>query len=116
MPFLSYLINSFKNEITKSNGENETLNRQLTRMKEESEQYRQAVEVLKINLSKNPKYAILFVLQDIQQASVEELAKTVAIQLVFAERLMKELESEGWVEYNTDREHVTLKRSFLDIE
>ncbi|MHA1975595.1 MAG: hypothetical protein ACW98F_08335 [Candidatus Hodarchaeales archaeon] len=109
-------INSFKNEITKSNGENEALNRQLTRMKEESEQYKQAVEVLKINLSKNPKYAILFVLQDIQQASVEELAKTVAIQLVFAERLMKELESEGWIEFNTDRELVTLKRSFLDIE
>ncbi len=109
-------INSFKDEIIKSNGENEALNRQLTRLKEESEQYKQAVDVLKINLSKNPKYAILFVLQDIKQASVEELAKTVAIQLVFAERLMNELESEGWIEYNKDQARVTLKRSFLDIE
>ena len=71
---------------------------------------------MKINLSKNPKYAILFTLQDIQQASVEELAKTVAIQVVFAERLMKELESEGWIEYNEDRGNVTLKRSLLEIE
>ncbi len=109
-------LNTFQNEITKSNGENDVLTRQLTKLKEESEQYKQAVEVLKINLSKNPKYAILFVLQDIQKASVKELAKTVAIQLVFAERLMKELESEGWIDYNTDKELVTLKRSFLDIE
>ena len=32
------------------------------------------------------------------------------------ERLMNELESEGWIEYNKDQARVTLKRSFLDIE
>ncbi|MHA1349187.1 MAG: hypothetical protein ACTSQM_05510, partial [Candidatus Odinarchaeia archaeon] len=41
---------------------------------------KEAVEMLKIHLAKNPKYAILFLLQDIQKASVEELAKTVAKQ------------------------------------
>ncbi|MHA1237026.1 MAG: hypothetical protein ACTSQ9_05130 [Candidatus Hodarchaeales archaeon] len=85
-------------------------------MESKSSQLMETVEVLQIYLSKNPKYAIIFLLQDIQKASVEELAKTIAIQLVFTERLVKELESEGWIEYNVDKGQVTLKKSFLNVE
>jgi len=85
-------------------------------LESKSSQLMETVEVLQIYLSKNPKYAIIFLLQDIQKASVEELAKTIAIQLVFTERLVKELESEGWIEYNVDKGQVTLKKSFLNVE
>ena len=106
-------VQKHKNAITKNIQETTVLNKQISKLEAESSQLKETVEVLKIYLSKNPKYAILFLLQDIQQASVKELAKTVAIQIVFAERLVKELESEGWVEYNIDKETVTLKKSFL---
>ena len=75
-----------------------------------------AVETLRINLAKNPKYAILFVLQDIQQASIAELAKTVAIQQVFAERLMKELKDEGWISVDETTGNVTLEKALLDLD
>ncbi|MHA2073250.1 MAG: hypothetical protein ACW97X_01380 [Candidatus Hodarchaeales archaeon] len=77
---------------------------------------KKAVETLRINLAKNPKYAILFVLQDIQQATIAELAKTVAIQQVFAERLMKELKDEGWVSVDETTGIVTLEKALLDLE
>ncbi|MHA1541996.1 MAG: hypothetical protein ACTSQH_03385, partial [Candidatus Hodarchaeales archaeon] len=86
------------------------------KLESESSLSKEAVEMLKIHLAKNPKYAILFLLQDIQKASVEELAKTVAIQLVFAERLLKELESEGWIDFNVDKGTITLKKPFLSAE
>ena len=75
-----------------------------------------AVETLRINLAKNPKYAILFILQDIQQANLTELAKTVAIQNIFATRLLKELESEGWVSFNEENGQVTLKKAILELD
>ena len=75
-----------------------------------------AVETLRINLAKNPKYAILFVLQDVQQATLKELAKTVAIQNVFATRLLKELENEGWVIFNETTGQVSLKKALLEID
>jgi chromosome segregation ATPase len=78
------------------------------------EKLRSTVETLRINLAKNPKYAILFVLQDIQQATLGELAKTVAIQQIFATRLMHELESEGWVSFNEANGTVTLKKALLE--
>ncbi len=109
-------VSKYKKEVTKSQQDIKVLNKQISKFEAEAEKLQNAVEVLKINLSKNPKYAILFNLQDIQQASVEELAKTVAIQIVFAERLMKELEAEGWIEYNVDQGLVILKRSLLEIE
>lgn len=86
------------------------------RLIEKTENLMTAVETLRINLAKNPKYAILFVLQDIQSATVGELAKTVAIQLVFAARLMKELQSEGWVDFNEDTGMVRLKKPLLDFD
>lgn len=75
-----------------------------------------AVETLRINLAKNPKYAILFVLQDVQQATLKELAKTVAIQNIFASRLLKELENEGWVTFNETTGSVSLKKALLEID
>ena len=81
-----------------------------------TENLMKAVETLRINLAKNPKYAILFVLQDIQQASIAELAKTVAIQQVFAERLMKELKNEGWISLNETTGVVTLEKALLDLD
>ncbi|MHA1205975.1 MAG: hypothetical protein ACTSSO_00225 [Candidatus Hodarchaeales archaeon] len=109
-------VQEYKNEITKNTQEATVFNKQISKLESKSSQLMETVEVLQIYLSKNPKYAILFLLQDIQKASVEELAKTIAIQLVFTERLVKELESEGWIEYNVDKGQVTLKKSFLNVE
>ena len=113
---LNKKVSEYENELKKNKDDIESLNKQISEFEGESEKLRNAVEVLKINLSENPKYAILFVLQDIQQASIEELAKTVAIQAVFAERLIKELETEGWIEFNADQGRVTLKRTLLEID
>lgn len=98
-----------KSEIAKLNQGNKSL-------EISTENLKKAVETLRINLAKNPKYAILFVLQDIEQASIAELAKTVAIQQVFAERLMKELKDEGWVSIDETTGIVTLEKALLDLE
>jgi len=74
------------------------------------------VETLRVNLAKNPKFALLFILQDIQQASVGELAKSAAIQLAFAARLLQDLHSEGWIEFNEETGIATLKKSLLEAE
>lgn len=101
-------------EVGEKNAEIESLIKNQRRLVAKTENLSSAVEILRINLAKNPKYAILFLLQDIQQASVGELAKTVAIQLVFAVRLIKELESEGWVDFDEDKGLVRLKRPLLE--
>ncbi|MFW9854181.1 MAG: hypothetical protein ACFFFG_03945 [Candidatus Thorarchaeota archaeon] len=101
-------------ELVRKNDEIESLMTNQKRLGTRNEKLSAAVETLRINLAKNPKYAILFVLQDIKQASVGELAKTVAIQLVFAVRLVKELESDGWVDFDEDQGIVRLKRPLLE--
>ncbi|WP_455463403.1 hypothetical protein [Candidatus Hodarchaeum mangrovi] len=74
------------------------------------------VETLRVNLAKNPKFALLFILQDIRQASVGELAKSAAIQLAFAARLLQDLHSEGWIEFNEETGIASLKKSLLEAE
>ncbi|NHJ01055.1 MAG: hypothetical protein EAX86_02885 [Candidatus Heimdallarchaeota archaeon] len=91
------------------------LEKEKMRLESKSENLQSAVETLKINLAKNPKYALLFVLQEVQQASITELAKSVAIQLVFAARLVKELEEEGWLTFDEDTGKVTLTKVLIEI-
>ncbi|MFX0123188.1 MAG: hypothetical protein ACFFAE_06080 [Candidatus Hodarchaeota archaeon] len=93
-----------------------TLTKTNKKLEDKSENLLAAVETLRINLAKNPKYAILFVLQDIQKATLKELAKTVAIQNVFATRLLKELENEGWISFNETSGQVTLKKALLELD
>jgi chromosome segregation ATPase len=109
-------LNETQKELEKSQADIDSLIDDQKRLVKKTENLTTAVETLRINLAKNPKYAILFVLQDIQQASVGELAKTVAIQLVFAARLMKEPQQEGWIDFNEDTGLVRLKRPLLEVE
>ncbi|UCG03946.1 MAG: hypothetical protein JSW11_08155 [Candidatus Heimdallarchaeota archaeon] len=103
-------------EMTEKDGEIQSLSKTIKQLENKSTNLMAAVETLRINLAKNPKYAILFVLQDIQQATLKELAKTVAIQNVFASRLLKELENEGWITFNETTGQVTLKKALLEID
>lgn len=105
-----------KSELKEKDKEIKALKKLKKSLETTTQDLRNAVETLRINLAKNPKYAILFVLQDIQQASIAELAKTVAIQQIFAERLMKELKDEGWVSVDKASGTVTLKKALLELE
>ncbi|MFX0086811.1 MAG: hypothetical protein ACFFAU_14155, partial [Candidatus Hodarchaeota archaeon] len=107
---------SINSELETKEKEISTLNKSKQSLESTTQNLKEAVETLRINLAKNPKYAILFILQDIQQASVKELAKTVAIQKVFAERLMKELKEEGWVSFDEISGTVKLKKALLELD
>jgi chromosome segregation ATPase len=107
---------SINSELKTKEKEISALNKSKQSLETSAQNLKEAVETLRINLAKIPKYAILFVLQDIQQASISELAKTVAIQQVFAERLMKELTDEGWVSFDEISGTVTLKKALLELE
>lgn len=109
-------LKDIKTELKEKDTEISTLNGIKKQLEEKSANLMNAVETLKINLAKNPKYAILFVLQDVQQATLTELATAVAIQSVFATRLLKELESEGWINYNEVNGQVTLEKALLELD
>ncbi|MHA2244440.1 MAG: hypothetical protein ACXADY_05685 [Candidatus Hodarchaeales archaeon] len=109
-------LKDIKSELKDKDKEISTITGTKKQLEEKSANLMNAVETLRINLAKNPKYAILFVLQDIQHATLTEIAKTVAIQNIFASRLLKELESEGWIKYNEVNGQVTLEKALLELD
>ena len=69
-------LNAKNREIVVLQKNVESLTKENRGLKENTEKLMSAIETLRITLAKNPKYAIIFVLEDIQTATVRELDKT----------------------------------------
>ncbi len=106
-------FDEIEEDLADKNSEIESLKESNNYLEENIGKLKETFENFKINMSKNPKYALLFVLQDIQQGTVEELAKTVGLLKGGATRLLKELESEGWIDFNEEKNLAKLKKQIF---
>ncbi len=106
-------FDEIEEDLADKNSEIESLKESNNYLEENISKLKETFENFKINMSKNPKYALLFVLQDIQQGTVEELAKTVGLLKGGATRLLKELDSEGWIDFNEEKYSAKLKKQIF---
>ena len=76
------------------------LNDEITDQGEQLEKYRENMQGLRLYLEENPKYAILFLIQDLKTAKITEIHKALGTAPPITSKLVRSLEKEGWVKIN----------------
>ncbi|MFW9996352.1 MAG: hypothetical protein ACFFD4_30195 [Candidatus Odinarchaeota archaeon] len=71
-------------------------------LEEEIEGYRDNLGNLRQYLEENPKYAILFLVQDLKKAKIGEIQKALAVAPPITIKLIRSLENEGWIKITED--------------
>ncbi|MHA1166179.1 MAG: MarR family transcriptional regulator [Candidatus Hodarchaeales archaeon] len=91
------------------------LHDEITELEEQLEKYRENMQGLRLYLEENPKYAILFLIQDLKTAKITEIHKALGTAPPITSKLVRSLEKEGWVKINEDgpEMEVELIKEFL---
>ncbi|MFX0064590.1 MAG: hypothetical protein ACFFC7_20650 [Candidatus Hermodarchaeota archaeon] len=106
---LNYALNAEKNKTETLTKSNEELTERLRSSEEESNKYQSIADKLRRLLEEDIKYRMLFLLQDLQTATFEDLTKILAIKHAAVMALARTLEREDWIEVRG--ETITLKKA-----
>ena len=102
-------------EITEAANKTEsTVNKKFEKVQNTLKKERKSSEFFRRELERNPKYVMLFVLQEVRRASLVELQRTVHRPSLWVKREVQSLVQEGWIQM-TDDENVEIAKEFPPI-
>jgi len=91
------LVTKNQETVDKNKKSSEKFKTKISKLDDEIDGFKQSMADLRQYLEENPKYAILFLVQDLKKAKIGEIQKALAIAPPITIKLVRSLENEGWV-------------------
>ncbi|MHA2297235.1 MAG: hypothetical protein ACXAEU_04750 [Candidatus Hodarchaeales archaeon] len=106
------LLKKSQESVNQEKDNAEKLNDKIQDLEGEIEGFKERMVNLRQYLEENPRYAILFLIQDLRRAKIGEIQKALSVAPQITLKLVRALENEGWVkitETETEMEVEILK-------